>query len=670
MGSREAAYQQKRCPAVTTLLNGCAPPLNPSHGSKFHWLRSPSQAVREPDALNYSCIVPRVFLGTVPKLGSLDPALGGKLADFRRSCKDGGLDCDTIHYSVPRPAGDVQWVIDGTPDPEKVPDLCIAVWVQQTIDVSKIRYAFEAGGAFNGNAYIRSTRTGRPPNATPDLVATTLLGGMMLSETGTAIALPSTEKENIFEAKDKYYPFAPHVEHNVTCVVVGFVADMPAVEKQGITGGADFLNLHAHLVTLRRSCKAKTPQEVLPQDAGVTHVFGGHGGALVPLVNAIVSHPKVQWVCTRNEANASLMAAAYAKLTGNLGVCVATSGPGASNLTTGLLDALQDQCSMIAITGLKPRGGIGYSEFQDLQQSRMFAAGGLPLSLDVSSPDALVPLVRDAVAKALSLRTVVHLGLPVDVQAAKSPVPLKPFCASDVRDDVELSETHSYVIKNVASELRAASGRGSGRVVIAVGHRAVGAGKEILQLAERINAPVLTRLDAKGCVDESHNLVFGVIGVHGKSGLELATKVIETSQLVISIGNHDDTLLLCNRAGLQIRPMITFEPDAMCLRINARYRALYDVVGNVKFTLRRLLAELGPQEKDPIAKNPSFMEGWHRELAYSGMDIVTPMDAANLHMAPPPRHAKLELPADEKKLCTAAVRKYAKVFQWFGAAIS
>lgn len=62
------------------------------------------------------------------------------------------------------------------------------------------------------------------------------------------------------------------------------------------------------------------------------------------------------------QANASLMAAAYAKLTGRLAVCVATSGPGASNLTTGLLDALQDQCSMVAITGLKPRAGIGYSD--------------------------------------------------------------------------------------------------------------------------------------------------------------------------------------------------------------------------------------------------------------------------------------------------------------------
>ena len=145
-------------------------------------------------------------------------------------------------------------------------------------------------------------------------------------------------------------------------------------------------------------------------------------------------------------------------------------------------------------------------------------------------------------------------------------------------------------------------------------------------------------------------MVFGVIGVHGKSGLERATKVIETSQLIISIGNHDDTLLLCNRAGLQIRPMITFEPDAMCLRINARYRALYDVVGDIKFTLRRLLAELGPQEADPIVNAPSLMEGWQSELAYSGLDIVTPMDAANLYLAPPAKKAKIELAEDAKRL--------------------
>eukprot|EP00913_Durusdinium_trenchii_P000029 g25.t2 len=465
--------------------------------------------------------------------------------------------------------------------------------------MADIRYGFEAGTtappgddaghgemvAFNGNGFVKSTRTGSAEYyktvygtyirceaagfvshvarglrrmtwtaALNDMFTNVeercgavgaAFGGMVHFEklVGVAIALPTMSKENIFEAKEKYYPFAPHVEHNVRCVVVGFIADMAAAATKGVSGldkvlykgasgaaggGADnSLALHTHLVTLRRSCVAQRPQDVRPQDrdvkevyhldsssivadftlehetlpptsslrsipapapakcncsewvvnaladAGVTHIFGGHGGALVPMVNAICKNPRVKWIYTRNEANASLMAAAYAKLTGRLAVCVATSGPGASNLTTGLLDALQDQCPMIAITGLKPRAGIGYSEFQDLQQSRMFAAGGLPMSLDVHSADAL---------------------------------------------------------------LRAAAERGAGRCVIACGHRAVGAGEEILKLAERIHAPVLTRLDAKGVVNEAHPLAFGVIGVHGKSGLEKATKVIESAQLIISIG--------------------------------------------------------------------------------------------------------------------------------------
>jgi len=242
------------------------------------------------------------------------------------------------------------------------------------------------------------------------------------------------------------------------------------------------------------------------------------------------------------------------------------------------------------------------------------------------------------------------LGVPVDVQATESPVPLKPFCAADVRDDVELATSHSHTLKNVANELRAACERGSGRVVIALGHRAVGCGEEILQLAERVGAPVLTRLDAKGVVDESHPLVFGVVGVHGKSGLEKATQVIESAQLIISIGSHDDTLLLCNRAGLQIRPMIKFEPDAMCLQINARYRALYDVVGNIKYMLSRLLEELAPKSgTDPM--QISLMESWSRELAYSGMDVSAPPDAATLHLATPnAQAARLEMSEESKQL--------------------
>jgi thiamine pyrophosphate-dependent acetolactate synthase large subunit-like protein len=76
---------------------------------------------------------------------------------------------------------------------------------------------------------------------------------------------------------------------------------------------------------------------------GVTHVFGGHGGAVVSLIDAIVRHPRLIWVYCRCETNASQAAAAYAKLHGTLGCCVATSGPGASHLLSGLIDADQDR---------------------------------------------------------------------------------------------------------------------------------------------------------------------------------------------------------------------------------------------------------------------------------------------------------------------------------------
>ena len=89
-------------------------------------------------------------------------------------------------------------------------------------------------------------------------------------------------------------------------------------------------------------------------DMGVSVVFGQHGGAVVPLVNAICDHPDLHWVCARHEGNAASMCAAKAKYTGELGVVIATSGPGATNLTTGLLEGVYDRVPMLAITGMKP----------------------------------------------------------------------------------------------------------------------------------------------------------------------------------------------------------------------------------------------------------------------------------------------------------------------------
>ena len=323
-------------------------------------------------------------------------------------------------------------------------------------------------------------------------------------------------------------------------------------------------------------------------DTGCRIVYGGHGGALVPLVNAICAHPDLTWVCARNEHDAATMAAAHAKLTGGLGVVIATSGPGATNLTTGLMEAAMDKVSLLAITGMKPTAQLGYAEFQDVNQSRLFAGAGIEWSKDCSSPDGVIPLLRDAVSTALSHRTCAHLAIPVDIQAARSPLPLKHFCASHANlrmignstvDPKLLDATADTLTAKVMS---AAGHLRSPRNIIAIGLRGVygNYANSIMELAEALNAPVLTRLHAKGTVDELHPLAFGVIGVHGKPGLESAAMLISSCDRVVSIGVDDETLLICNLAGLQIRKVVEIEPDALC--VSTRFDAEHTIAGNIQ----------------------------------------------------------------------------------------
>lgn len=170
--------------------------------------------------------------------------------------------------------------------------------------------------------------------------------------------------------------------------------------------------------TAERSCRARVRLELVACSLLMRRSFIL---CLDRLVNAVCDHPTLHWVCTRNEANASLMAAADAKLSPHyrLGACIATSGPGASNLVTGLLDAQLDRVPLIAITGTKPRSDAAHSEFQDIDQSRLFAAGGLAYSVTVSDPLQLVAVMRDAVAVALTQRACVHVAVPVDIRARR-----------------------------------------------------------------------------------------------------------------------------------------------------------------------------------------------------------------------------------------------------------
>ena len=251
-----------------------------------------------------------------------------------------------------------------------------------------------------------------------------------------------------------------------------------------------------------------------------------------------------------------------------------------------------------------------------MDQSRLFAAGGINPSTDVPAPEALAPLLRDAISTAVTRRTCVHLAIPVDVQAAPSPIQSE-FCAANANLRIAPTHVDPETLDAVAKHLPALRGAGGfRRIVIAAGLRAVGAGRAITRLAEMLHAPIIYRLDAKGVVDETHPLAFGVVGVHGKPGLEAAASIISTSELVLSLGVDDNTLLLCNLAGLQIRPMIEFEPDACA--VVTRYKADFTVIGNIGDACDGLadrLATMLPQHGEPGEPGEQGEQGEPHDLS-------------------------------------------------------
>lgn len=327
--------------------------------------------------------------------------------------------------------------------------------------------------------------------------------------------------------------------------------------------------------------------------AGVTHVFGGHGGAVITLVNAINAHPDVQWVYMRNEQSASLAACAHAKYTGGLGCCLATSGPGATHLTTGLACAVKDGLRVLCLTGLKPAAKIGHADFQDVDQSVIFRAAGVNFSMDVPSSGAAFPLLRNAIDYAWSQRSCAHLATPIDVQsedvkylppgvaglrgkelfealhktAGVQKMGLKPAkerfanLATGEYWDIGI-EPKPSAVEEAASILTEAGPDGyPERIAIVVGWRAVGAGKAILELAETLNAPVIEMLDAKGIVDEGHPLVIGVTGIFGNPGLEAPRAAIYSAEVVLSFGLSDGAGVLSDGHSQQDHIHVEVQPD-------------------------------------------------------------------------------------------------------------
>ncbi len=270
---------------------------------------------------------------------------------------------------------------------------------------------------------------------------------------------------------------------------------------------------------------------------GVKHIFGYPGGAILPIYDELYraeSAGGIQHILVRHEQGAAHAADGYARATGKVGVCFATSGPGATNLVTGIATAQMDSIPMVIVTGQVPRGAIGTDAFQETDIYGIT----LPIvkhSYVVRDPRDMARIVAEAFYIASTGRPgPVLIDVPKDVGVEEFDyVPVEPGA-------VKLPGYRPTVKGNPRQVIQALQLiRESRRPLLYVGGGAISAGAhaEIKQLAELFNIPVTTTLMGKGAFDENHPLALGMLGMHGTA---YANFSVSECDLLIAVGARFD----------------------------------------------------------------------------------------------------------------------------------
>ncbi|MEM4143024.1 MAG: thiamine pyrophosphate-binding protein [Candidatus Bathyarchaeia archaeon] len=273
--------------------------------------------------------------------------------------------------------------------------------------------------------------------------------------------------------------------------------------------------------------RARTVSDVLIEQIaewGVRYVFGIPGTSTLGLVDAIRKNSKIQYIQVRHEQTAAFMASAYGKLTGHVAACLGVSGPGATNLATGLYDASLDHSPVLALTGLVARQLIGPGSVQEIDQYSFFE----PICVFnkiLMSEEQTTMLATLAIKHALLDRGVAHIGVPSDVQKLPYDAPILPL--EGRMPNLAFGQEEALVEK-AARVIDQAE-----RPVIIAGFGAMGQGTKLMKLAEKISAPIVTTFRAKGVIDEDHVLC---AGCHGGIASTAAATLVRKADLLIVIG--------------------------------------------------------------------------------------------------------------------------------------
>ena len=268
---------------------------------------------------------------------------------------------------------------------------------------------------------------------------------------------------------------------------------------------------------------------------GVELLYGYPGGAIMPFYDALTSYPTLHHVLVRHEQAAAHAADGYARATGKVGVCVATSGPGATNLVTGLTTAYMDSTPILAITGQVGRPFIGRDAFQETDVIGVTQ----PItkhSFLVQNVEDLAEIVHEAFRLALSGRPgPVLIDVPKDVQLTKTLYrPSASISSIEYLRAARVPEPSAAALTQAAKLIREAQ-----RPLIMAGHGVIlsNAYKELLVFAEKTHIPVITTLLGLSAFPETHPLAIGMPGMHGPAYVNHA---ISAADLIIGVGLRFD----------------------------------------------------------------------------------------------------------------------------------
>ena len=348
--------------------------------------------------------------------------------------------------------------------------------------------------------------------------------------------------------------------------------------------------------------------------AGVTDMFGYPGGAVIPIYDEIYSFEKIKHYFARHEQGAVHAADGYARVSGKVGVCLATSGPGATNLVTGIMTAHMDSIPLLAITGQVRSSLLGRDAFQETDI--------VGITVPITKGNYLVQNIKDIpriIKEAYFIASTgrpgpVLVDIPNDIQQQEisyeefnklfdKKVQLEGYDPTYVGHPVQIKRALS-LIKKAKKPL----------IIAGAGVIKSGASKELFELANKMDMPVTTTLLGLGAFPENHELSLGMLGMHGTVPANYAT---DEADLVIAAGIRFDDRIAGNPSKFCEHAKI-IHIDIDPAEIDKNKKADVPIVGDLKNVLSEINKELEPQDHKEWTDK---VKGWKKEYPLAHRDV-------------------------------------------------